>query len=91
MVIFNTTDFSNHGHPDPVTCPDNRSRKSIALFYYTSGRPKGEVIHHNRITTNFRSRQEQDSREMKNYNRFINLLTDITPPAVLKLYKKWAD
>ena len=23
MVIFSTTDNSNHGHPDPLNCPDN--------------------------------------------------------------------
>ena len=37
MVIFSTTDFSNHGHPDPLTCPDNISRKSLALYYFSSG------------------------------------------------------
>ena len=23
MVIFKTDDFSYHGHPDPLTCPEN--------------------------------------------------------------------
>ena len=45
MVIFGTTDFSNHGHPDPLACPDDRSRKSIATYYYSDGRPKEEIIH----------------------------------------------
>jgi hypothetical protein len=35
-VIFNTTDTAYHGHPEPLTCPENRSRKSLALYYYTS-------------------------------------------------------
>ena len=43
MVIFSTNDFSNHGHPNPVTCPDNHSRKSIALYYFSKGRPLEEV------------------------------------------------
>ena len=34
-VIFNTTSFSYHGHPSPLLCPDERSRKSVALYYYT--------------------------------------------------------
>ena len=34
MVIFKTDDFSYHGHPDPLTCPENITRKSIALYYY---------------------------------------------------------
>lgn len=43
MVIFNTTDYSYHGHPDPVTCPPSRSRKSFALYYYSNGRPSSEL------------------------------------------------
>jgi hypothetical protein len=42
-VVFSTTDYSYHGHPEPLTCPDGRSRKSIALYYYTNGRPEAEV------------------------------------------------
>lgn len=43
VVIFNTTDFSYHGHPEPLNCPSNLSRKSIALYYYTNGRPETEI------------------------------------------------
>ena len=43
MVIFSTTDFTYHGHPEPLTCPEGNSRKSIALYYYTNGRPASEV------------------------------------------------
>jgi hypothetical protein len=41
-VIFSTTRDSFHGHPHALTCPENQSRKSIALYYYTNGRPPGE-------------------------------------------------
>ena len=41
-VIFQTTTTSFHGHPHPLTCPANRSRKSIALYYYSNGRPDHE-------------------------------------------------
>jgi len=43
MAIFSTTDFSNHGHPDPLNCPVETSRKSIALYYFSSGRPENEI------------------------------------------------
>ena len=43
MVVFNTNDFSYHGHPDPLNCPENMTRKSIALYYYSNGRPKEEI------------------------------------------------
>ncbi|MGL5080470.1 MAG: 2OG-Fe(II) oxygenase [Microcoleaceae cyanobacterium] len=42
-VIFNTTDFSYHGHPDALNCPEDRTRKSLALYYYSNGRPAYEV------------------------------------------------
>jgi hypothetical protein len=34
-VVFSTTDTSFHGHPEPLTCPEGRTRKSIALYYYS--------------------------------------------------------
>jgi hypothetical protein len=41
MVIFSTTDFSYHGNPNIVKIEKN-SRKSIALYYYSNGRPNSE-------------------------------------------------
>lgn len=43
LVVFATTDWSFHGHPDPLTCPDDRTRRSMALYYYSNGRPADEV------------------------------------------------
>jgi Rps23 Pro-64 3,4-dihydroxylase Tpa1-like proline 4-hydroxylase len=37
MVVFNTDRDSFHGHPDPTVSPAGVSRRSIALYYYTSG------------------------------------------------------
>ena len=42
MVIFSTTDFSYHGNPDKINCPNDNSRKSIAMYYYSNGRPASE-------------------------------------------------
>lgn len=36
-VMFPTHDESWHGHPDPLTCPDHRARRSLALYYYKEG------------------------------------------------------
>jgi hypothetical protein len=41
-VVFSTTDWSFHGHPEPLTCPEGMTRKSLALYYYTNGRPEAE-------------------------------------------------
>jgi len=43
MVLFATTDDALHGHPDPLVCPPARARRSIALYYYSNGRPDAEV------------------------------------------------
>jgi len=43
LALFSTTDTSYHGHPDPLNCPEDESRKSIALYYYSNGRPAHEV------------------------------------------------
>lgn len=39
-LIFNTDDKSLHGFPEPLACPENVSRKSLALYYYTEERGK---------------------------------------------------
>lgn len=41
-VVFSTTSTSFHGNPEPVACPDGLARRSIALYYYTNGRPEEE-------------------------------------------------
>lgn len=42
-VVFSTTDFSYHGHPEPLTSPEGMTRKSLALYYYSNGRPAEEL------------------------------------------------
>ena len=56
MAIFSTTDFSYHGHPEPLSCPDNRSRRSLALYYYTNGRPASELEFDKSTVTNYQER-----------------------------------
>lgn len=55
-VVFSTTDFSFHGHPDPLECPEEVKRRSIALYFYTNGRPAHEVNSGNRVSTDYRER-----------------------------------
>jgi hypothetical protein len=38
-VLFDTSNFSYHGHPHPLACPPDRSRKSVALYYYSADYP----------------------------------------------------
>ena len=73
MVIFSTTDFSNHGHPDPLNCPSNISRKSIALYYFSNGRPKEELSKSIKNTTKFKNRYgvKNDVEDRTNFFRKI--------------------
>lgn len=47
LVVFASTDYSFHGHPEPLGCPEGRTRRAIAIYYYTSGgagaRPLAEL------------------------------------------------
>jgi hypothetical protein len=91
MAMFSTTDYSYHGHPDPLSCPPDRSRRSLALYYYTNGRPAEEVEQgkESRINTKFVARKEKDSPVMKTYNTTVSFLQDLTPPILLRMWKNW--
>jgi hypothetical protein len=39
-AIFSTTSKSFRGHPEPLACPPDRNRKSIATYYCSNGRPE---------------------------------------------------
>jgi Rps23 Pro-64 3,4-dihydroxylase Tpa1-like proline 4-hydroxylase len=43
LVIFSATDRSYHGHPRPLAMPPGRTRKSVAAYYYSNGRPEHEM------------------------------------------------
>ena len=51
-LIFSTTDHSYHGFPEKLTCPENVSRKSLALYYYTIENDPNCVGH----STNYQAR-----------------------------------
>lgn len=44
MVIFNTSLQSWHGVRKPIQCPENMSRKSLALYFYSKLKPFNEDI-----------------------------------------------
>jgi Rps23 Pro-64 3,4-dihydroxylase Tpa1-like proline 4-hydroxylase len=56
LAIFNTTDYSFHGHPDPLSCPPELARTSVAMYYYTNGRPITDRRYGKRKTTLYEER-----------------------------------
>ena len=86
MAIFSTTSTSYHGHPDVLTCPPDRTRKSLALYYYTNGRPEEEI--NDAHLTLFRERPQDIGRpKYKKPSKLKKVVTALTP-SFLKKKKK---
>jgi hypothetical protein len=78
-VIFNTTSTSYHGNPEKIRHPNGVSRKSIALYYYTSTWDAGRREH----TTQFRVRPgAEDKADWQVKAR--ELVADLTPPLLAR-------
>ena len=81
VMVFGTTDFTYHGHPDPLTCPEGMTRKSLALYYFTNGRPAEEVSGSH--STLFRERSKDDFRPTRG-QRLRKLGRDLVPPLLMR-------
>lgn len=79
LVIFTTTDFTYHGHPEPLTCPEGWTRKSLALYYYTNGRP-AEEISGKAHSTIFQARPGEEITEKSEKIELKALLKKLIPP-----------
>ena len=87
LVVFATTDFAYHGHPDALTCPAGVTRKSLALYYYTNGRPAEEISDSH--STLFQERPDEDL-ELPRRSRLKDLAKDLLPPVVTRLIRRHA-
>tara|TARA_X000000950_G_scaffold106258_1_gene133822 strand:- start:20354 stop:21157 length:804 start_codon:yes stop_codon:yes gene_type:complete len=86
IAIFSTTDFSYHGHPDPLTCPDDRSRKSLALYYFSNGRPDNEKSLKDHDTL-FKNRKGNISDKSSFKDHLKSFIRETTPPFIYKFLK----
>jgi hypothetical protein len=84
VMVFSTTDFTFHGHPDALMCPEGMTRKSLALYYFTNGRPAEEVTGEH--STLFRERFEGEHAAPLG-GKFKKLATDLLPPIVTRRFK----
>ena len=73
-VFFNTDNDSYHGVPEPLTCPEDESRKSIALYYFTE-----EKVTPKLRTTNYRARPKDGFKSVLIYmdKTMINVYTHV--------------
>jgi Rps23 Pro-64 3,4-dihydroxylase Tpa1-like proline 4-hydroxylase len=84
-AIFSTTSVSFHGHPEPLTCPPDRNRKSIATYYYSNGRPEENPGLTHRHEVAFQERPGLNS--VKTTLHVKRAIRALTPPIVTDLYR----
>ncbi len=84
-VVFNTSLDSYHGQPDPLTCPDGRSRKSIATYYYTADEDGINKLPGR--TTAFKARPGTGDRADRRI-QFDHFLRDWVPPRLYRYAAK---
>lgn len=103
MAVFSTTSKSYHGNPGVIKCEEGNSRKSIAMYYYTNGRPQHEKVEFlEDHSTIFKARENLDdlketekyiqekiarAKREKNRIRIIHFFKGITPPFIWNLVK----
>ena len=80
-LIFSTTSTSYQGHPTPLSCPPDRTRKSLATYYYSVGRPEEEIsdVH----STLFQHRPGSVT-----HTSLKDIVRAVTPPILVSAAKK---
>jgi 2-oxoglutarate-Fe(II)-dependent oxygenase superfamily protein len=84
-VVFSTNATSYHGHPAPVNHPQQKPRRSIALYYYTAtwdGTARD-------FTTQFKKRPESSDKIDWSVKR-SELINDFLPPIVARNLRRVA-
>lgn len=86
LTIFGTSDITYHGHPDPLRCPEGMTRKSLALYYFSNGRPESEVS--NEHSTLFQERPSETFK-LTLKQRLGSVAKDLLPPIVSRQLRKY--
>lgn len=79
-LLFYTSDTGYHGHPDPLACPEGETRKSLALYYYTNGRPDNESS--SMHSTVFRARPGETVTPAQTRRSWKSVAKKFIPPIV---------
>jgi Rps23 Pro-64 3,4-dihydroxylase Tpa1-like proline 4-hydroxylase len=75
-IIFSQSAESLHGHPRPVATPDGRTRRSVAAYFYTNGRPDASPPE--RVGTKFLFPAQETARQ-----RLARAARYIVPPILI--------
>ena len=90
-VIFNTDADSFHGHPDPLSTPDNVTRKSLALYYYTASKRIYEDMVSYDTMYKARPTEDAETRKLVRNSTLDNYFKDIMPPILFRVYRRVKD
>jgi hypothetical protein len=85
VMVFGTTDFTYHGHPEPLQCPEGMTRKSMALYYFSNGRPPEEISGEH--STLFRERRDGEFK-LTPRQRIAAVARDFLPPILVRGFNK---
>lgn len=89
-VVFNTASDTYHGHPDPLSCPDGETRKSIALYYYTASQDnQGHKKEHSTLWRARPGTDEVDGDEAVQIARYTRGRLASFPGVVIDMIKKF--
>lgn len=77
FVVFATSEKSYHGFPDPIQCPENMTRKSLALYYYTSENDNNETNESHSTVFVKRPWEDDSLDELRNIRNKGRLSTNI--------------
>ena len=85
-VIFTTDDKSFHGQPQPVTCPKDMTRRSIATYYYTASSKIHDDVKSNSADTFWHPGEGASTRDkiLSFKNRVRLNLKEYVPPIIYR-------
>lgn len=82
-ILFTTTSSTFHGHPDPLACPQERSRKSLALYYFSSAAEEESDL-----KTHPTLFQERPGEKFAKSYKYRRLISGLVPLGVKSLVKR---
>jgi hypothetical protein len=82
IVIFTTNEMSYHGHPEPLRCPEGRTRRSLALYYYALPSEPTSVAHNTLFQD--RGQSEIPAISVRVGGRIRAVAREWLPPAVVR-------
>jgi Rps23 Pro-64 3,4-dihydroxylase Tpa1-like proline 4-hydroxylase len=87
LVLFDTGTSSIHGHPHPLTCPVDRRRNSLAVYYYVANRPRDSGYSGFQGQVRWFSTNQAENRQLKRMQA-RQFVKSLFPPILLDAARK---